>query len=171
MGRLKNKLLAKILSRFPSLVERVVEKVPAIDIVFDDSPWTPFTKGLGSSVFSVVTTSGVHLKGQAPFDMEDPDGDPSFRELPNGTPTGELTITHDYYDHKDADRDVNIVYPIERMKELAERGVIGALAETHYGLMGHITGRHVDTLVSVTAPEIARRLKREGVDAVLLTPG
>jgi D-proline reductase (dithiol) PrdB len=171
MRRIKNKLLAKILSRFPSLVERVVEKVPAIDIVFDDSPWTPFTKGVKSSVFSIVTTAGVHLVGQAPFDMVDPDGDPTSRELPSGTPASELTITHDYYDHKDADKDINIVYPIERMKELAAKGVIGALAETHYGLMGHITGRHVDTLMGVTAPELVRRLKGEGVDAVLLTPG
>jgi D-proline reductase (dithiol) PrdB len=171
MRRIKNRLLAKILTPFPSLVERLVGMVPAIDTGFDTIPWTPFTKGLKSSTFAIVTTAGVHLKGQAPFNMEDPDGDPAWRELPNDTPGDKLMITHDYYDHKDADRDINIVYPIDRMKELAERGVIGGLAKTHYGFMGHIMGRHIPALQNVMAPEVAGRLKGEGVDAVLLTPG
>jgi D-proline reductase (dithiol) PrdB len=57
------------------------------------------------------------------------------------------------------------------MRELVEGGVIGGLAPTHYGFMGHITGRHVPTLMNITAPEVFRRLKAAGVDAVLLTPG
>jgi hypothetical protein len=37
--------------------------------------------------------------------------------------------------------------------------------------MGHITGRHILTLINSTAPEVARRLKEDNVDVVLLTPG
>lgn len=171
MGRLKNRLLAKLLTPFPGLLEKLVERIPVGDITFDTAPWTPFTKGLKGSTFAIVTTAGVHVKGQRPFDMKDPDGDPTWRGIPTGTPAGDYTITHDYYDHKDADRDINIVYPIDRMRELAEEGVIGGLARTHYGFMGHVTGRHVPTLIDVTAPEVVANLKKEGVDAVLLTPG
>jgi D-proline reductase (dithiol) PrdB len=171
MRRIKNRILARILTPFPSLVERLVEKRPPLDMSFEPIPWTPFTKGLKNSRFAIVTTAGVHLKGQTPFDMEDTEGDPTLRELPRDTPGEDFMITHDYYNHRDADRDINIVYPVDRMKELVQEGVIGGLAETHYGFMGHIKGRHVPTLVNVKAPEVTRRLINEGVDAVLLTPG
>jgi D-proline reductase (dithiol) PrdB len=171
MRRIKNRILAKILTPFPWLVERLVEKGPALDVPLEPIPWTPFTKGLENSKFAIVTTAGVHLKDQTPFDMKDHEGDPTWRELPTDTPKENYKITHDYYNHKDADRDINIVYPIDRMKELVDAGFIGGLARTHYGFMGHIDGRHIPTLINVTAPEVLRRLKEEGVDAVLLTPG
>ena len=80
-------------------------------------------------------------------------------------------ITHDYYDHTDADRDINIVFPIERLREFEREGIIGQLADTHYGFMGHIRGPHSETLARKSSPGVARRLKAAGVDAVLLAPG
>lgn len=170
MGRLKNKLVAKLLTRFPSLFQKSVAGVaPAVSV--EGVPWTPVTKPLGESTVAMVTTAGVHLKGQPPFDMEDPDGDPSFRELPSVTPRGEYAITHDYYDHSDADRDINVVFPMDRLNELAGEGVIGGLAAVNYGFMGHIDGPHIKTLMEKTGPDVARRLADEGADVVLLTPG
>ena len=119
----------------------------------------------------MVTTSGVHQVDQRPFDMQVPHGDPSFRVIDGNRPISDLMITHDYYDHTDAEKDINIVFPIERLKELAADGVLGSVARYHYGFMGHITGRHIHTLVHRSAPEVARRLKEAGVDVVLLTPG
>ena len=80
-------------------------------------------------------------------------------------------ITHDYYDHADADRDMNIVFPIERLREFEKEGFVGRVADHHFGFMGHITGRHIPTLLNEKAPELARRLKKGEVDIVLLTPG
>ncbi len=111
------------------------------------------------------------MKGQMGFDMEDHDGDPTLRIIPGNAPSSELTITHDYYDHSDADRDINIVFPIDRLRELEAEGFIGGVAENHYGFMGHIEGAHLETLVNETAPQVAEMLKKEGVHAVVLTPG
>ena len=80
-------------------------------------------------------------------------------------------ITHDYYDHTDAGKDVNIVFPIERLQEFASEGIIGKVADTHYTFMGHIMGPHIYTLMEVSVPEIAAGLKKKGVDYVFLTPG
>jgi len=102
--------------------------------------------------------------------MTDQEGDPSFRVIPHGTAHSDLCITHDYYDHRDADKDLNIVLPLTRLEELNHEGVIGGVAPFHYSFMGHIDGRHVLRLLTETAPEVARRLKREHVDAVVLTP-
>jgi len=111
----------------------------------------------------------VHLRTQQPFDMGDSRGDPSFRAIPADTPVEQLTITHDYYDHRDAERDLNILFPLALGRDLVEQRAIGGLG-TSYGFMGHIELPHVETLVRRTAPEVARRLRQEQIDAVLLTP-
>jgi D-proline reductase (dithiol) PrdB len=80
-------------------------------------------------------------------------------------------ITHDYYDHKDADKDINIVFPIDRLKEMRAEGEIKEIAEINYGFMGHIDEQHLKTLINVIAPEIAKRLKKNNIDAAILTPG
>jgi len=135
-----------------------------------DIPWAPLTKPLSESVVALVTTAGVHLKSQEPFNMDDPDGDPSFRAIPSDAPRSDLTITHQYYDHAAADQDINVVLPLDRMRELLTEKRIGGLAPFVYGFMGHIDGSHLKTLMERTAPEVARRLKADRADAVVLTP-
>lgn len=169
MGGARNRLLARLLTRFPWLLERLTRNVPAYRV--EGVPWTPLARPLAESTVALVTTAGVHLASQEPFDMKDPMGDPSFRELPSDTPSGLYAITHDYYDHTDADSDLNVVFPLDRLRELAGQGLIGSVAPTNYGFMGHIDGPHMDTLVKRTAPEVAERLRAEGVHAALLTPG
>src|SRR5262245_5257197 len=68
-----------------------------------DVPWTPLHRPLPVCRAAIITTGGVHRKTDRPFDMTNPDGDPSFREVPATAAATELTITHDYYDHRDAD--------------------------------------------------------------------
>lgn len=169
MNRLKNRLIAKLFTRFPALVERWVKKAAPWKV--EGVPWSPLTKPLKTCKIAIVTTAGVHLKGQRPFDMKDTNGDPSYRDIPLSTPIEQLMITHDYYDHSDADKDINIVFPIDRLKELKDAGEMGDIAETNYGFMGHIDKGHIYTLINETAPAVAEKLRAQNVDAVLLTPG
>ena len=134
-------------------------------------PWTPAGKPLAESKVGLVTTAGIHHKTQPPFDMTDPTGDPSFRTIDVSRPLSELMITHDYYDHSDAERDINIVFTIERLRELKREGLIGKVSKIHYGFMGHITGKHIQTLINDKAPEVAHRMMADKVDIVVLTPG
>lgn len=176
MGRLKNKILAKILTKHPSLVEKFTDKIgdeqdPLKGVDLSAIPWTPVTKPLSESRVAIVTTAGVHLKDQTPFDMEDLSGDPTYREVPSDTPLEQYTITHDYYDHTDADKDLNIVFPIERLREFVDEGVVGELAPNNFSFMGHIDGAYVGVLMEATAKEVAAKLNEDGVDIALLTPG
>jgi len=168
--RLKNRGLAVLATAFPSLGERFADGYRA-ERQAGGIPWAPLRKPLPASTLALVTTAGVHHRDQQPYDMHDRDGDPSFRELDLSLPLDSLMITHDYYDHADADRDLNVVLPVERLRELVAAGEIGALAPRAYGFMGHITGRHLEALKRRTAPEVAARLKAARVDAVLLAPG
>ncbi len=134
-------------------------------------PWSPARVPLAEASIALVTSAGVHLKGDWPFDMESPDGDASFRVIPGDTALRDLTITHDYYDHRAADRDVNCVFPLERLRELAAAGKVGRVARQHVGTMGHILGAQEPRLATETAPAIARLLVEDGVDYVLAAPG
>ncbi len=166
--RLWNRMLALFFSRFPGLTKRWLAGQQLED--YGIPPWTPLRKPLSQCTVALVTTAGVHLRSDVPFDMVDKDGDPSFRAIARDTPLKQLCITHDYYDHRDADKDLNIVLPLTRLDELARDRVIGGVAAFHYSFMGHIDGPHIPRLLLETAPDVARRLKSEQVDAVVLTP-
>lgn len=165
----KNKAIAKIITRFPALARHFINAYKPCETT-DGVPWTPANKPLKNCKVAVVTTSGVHHKSQKPFDMADKAGDPTCRVIDLTKPLSDLMITHDYYDHADADKDINIVFPIERLREFVKEGKIGTLSDTAYAFMGHIDGAHINTLITRNAPEVARKLKSDGVDVVLLTP-
>ena len=103
--------------------------------------------------------------------MDDPAGDPTYRVIDVQTILKDYVITQDYFDHRDADRDLNIIFPIERLKEMTAEGIVGSVARHHFSFMGHIKGSHIDTLLETHAPQVAARFIQDQVDAVLLTPG
>ncbi len=165
---IKDQFLARLFTRFPLLFRRWVRHHQFV--AFADAPWTPYAGPAARSRVALVTTAGVHLKSDRPFNMRDPAGDPAFRPIPSGARPGDWAITHNYYDHTDADQDLNVVLPLERLRELADLGEIGSVAAHHYSFMGHILPPHIHTLMQVTAPQVARFLKQDRVDAVILTP-
>jgi len=126
-------------------------------------PWTPLRKPLSDSTVVLVSTGGVHLRSDRPFNLN---GDPDFRVIPKGARSADLTISHQAYDRTDALRDINLVFPIERLHELEAEKVIGRLAEEHYGfgLMG--SARRLMPAIK----EAARRISESGVDLALLVP-
>jgi D-proline reductase (dithiol) PrdB len=160
--------LAKLFTRFPALFRRWVRTHRFVE--FEDVPWTAFQGKAAHSRVALITTGGVHLKSDAPFNMRDPAGDPTFREIPADVAPGAWTITHNYYDHSDADQDINVVFPIDRLRELAELGEIGTMNRRHFSFMGHILPPHIHTLLHTTAPQVAGLLKQDKVDLVILTP-
>jgi len=127
-------------------------------------------KPLGESRVALVTTAGLRTPDQGDFDRSDKRGDPSFREIPNTIETRLLVESHRSYsfDHEAVRSDVNLAFPLDRFRELESRGVIGALNHRHFSFMGSIVGPH--TLIEETAPQVARSLLEDRVDAVLLTP-
>jgi D-proline reductase (dithiol) PrdB len=159
--------IGRLYTAIPALARRWGRRYNAI--AGDDIPLAALRKPLNACRLALVTTGGVHLRGQPPFDMGDSRGDPSFRAIPADAGAAQLMITHDYYDHRDAEQDLNILLPLALGRELAARGAIAGLG-TGYSFMGHIEPPHVETLLRRTAPDVARRLRQEQIDAVLLTP-
>jgi len=162
-------MIARLITRFPRLAKGFIESYRPWESE-GDIPWTPPSMPLRDCRLALVTTAGVHHPEQPPFDMQDRDGDPSFRELDGERISKNYRITHDYYDHSDAEEDLNIVLPLQRLQELVNEGVLGNLNQRHFGFMGHIDGRHIPTLIETSAREVAGKLCTDEVDLVLLTP-
>lgn len=129
-------------------------------------PYTPRFREVSQSTFALVTTAGVHQRDQEPFHV---DGDNSWRLIPGDVQARQLMVTHAHYDHRDADQDINCVFPIDRLHELAEEGIIGGLSDKHLGFMGYT--QNIRDLYERAAPEIAKIISRSKADAVLLTAG
>ena len=128
-------------------------------------PFVRPEKPLGESRVALVTTGGVHLPEQPRFDIDDFAGDCSFREIPTQAET--LTWTHAYH-RPDEGTDLDAVFPLWTMRGLVEEGVVGELNRRHFSFMGAIHDH--GPLIETTAPEVAEKLYKDDVDAVLLTP-
>jgi D-proline reductase (dithiol) PrdB len=128
-------------------------------------PFNRPKKPLDRSCLALVTTSGVHLPDQPRFDIDDPAGDCSYREIPMAA--NDLTWTHAYY-RPDEGSDLDAVFPLETLRGLVREGIVGGLSPRHFFLGG---ATHDPTpLVESTAPEVAGNLVKDQVDVVLLTP-
>ena len=128
-------------------------------------PFVRPAKPLGKCRLALVTTGGVHLPEQPRFDIDDPSGDCSYREIP--TDADALTWTHAYY-APDRGTDLDSIFPLWTLRGLAAEGVVGELNRRHFSFMGAI--HDAGPLVERTAPELAAKVAEDGVDAVLLTP-
>lgn len=129
-------------------------------------PYTPRVRELQETVFALVTTAGVHLRTQEPFDLA---GDNSWRVIPGEVEASQLMVTHEHYNHQDADQDINCVFPLARLQELAEEKLIAGVSDKHLGFMGYT--QNFRDLYERAAPEMAKVLIRSKADGVILTAG
>lgn len=133
---------------------------------FETTPWAPLGKDLSQSKMALVTTAGLHLRGDKPFI----NGDTSFRVIPSSASSVDILQSHTSigFDHTAFYKDINIAFPIDRARELVERGVIGRVSESYYSFMGALGD--LRRVVEDTGPQVAQCLKAQGVDLVFLVP-
>jgi D-proline reductase (dithiol) PrdB len=133
-------------------------------------PFTPFDGELSRASVALVTAAGVHRRDQPPFNIADELGDLTFRVIGADAAAADLMVTHHHYDHADADRDVNVVFPLDALRELVADGVVGSVAPEHVGFMGYTM--QLRKMYEETAPAIAEHVEQQvRPDVVVLTGG
>lgn len=132
----------------------------------DYAPYVPLTKPLAECRLALVTTAGLHVRGDKLFG----NNDQTYRVIPSSTPARDIVQSHTSigFDRTAFMRDINVTFPIDRLWELVADGTIGGLSTSFYSFMG--AQRNPKQIEEQTGPEVGRLLKDEGVDAVLLTP-
>ena len=132
----------------------------------DDSPFAPLRTPLSEAKLALVTTAGLHLRDDVPFAS----GEGTYRVIPSGAEARDIIQSHTSigFDRTAIYRDLNVSFPVDRLRELVDRGVVGRLSDCFYSFMG--AQRSPTVIEGETGPEVGRLLLDEGVEAVLLTP-
>jgi D-proline reductase (dithiol) PrdB len=138
--------------------------------VKDLSPFAPtaFVKGppLARRRVAIVATAGLHRRGDVPFTEGPAQAD--YRVIPGDARPEDLVMSHASinFDRSGFQQDLDVVFPLQRLRELAARGAIGSVADIHYSFMGALAPKSLEP----RARQLAGMLKQDQVDAVLLSP-
>jgi D-proline reductase (dithiol) PrdB len=122
-------------------------------------------KPLSESTVAIVTTAGLRKDGDPAWKPNDP----SYRLFSSDDHDVSLGHLSPNFDRSGFVADINVAYPIDRLKEMADEGIIKAAAPRHASFMG-AQDENMDTIRMDTGPALAAELKNDGVDVVLLTP-
>ena len=136
-------------------------------------PWTPLDKSISETIFTLMTSAGISMKSDPPFDMEgekaEPTwGDPSYREIPKTATENDIEVNHLHVNTAYIKQDINVMLPLARFQEFEQEGVIGKLAPTCYSYYGY--QMDPTALLNETMPQVTQRMRQENAEAVFLTP-
>lgn len=164
--KIKSKLSIAFLKSFPKAYNNFTLKHVNRQ---NGMPETLLAKPLSECKIALLSTAGVHLKTDSPFNLDLHPGDHTIRIVPGDAREEDLTVTHMYYDTKSAKKDTTIVFPVRQLKELEQSGVIGAVSDIHIGLYGGImeTGQ----VEAESIPKVVELFKNKRIDVALLVPG
>lgn len=136
-------------------------------------PWKDLSRPLSECTVALISSGGLALKTDRPFDQEGERrnpwwGDPSHRIIPNTAKTGDIRVYHLHINPVPAESDLNCLLPIERLNELVSSGIVGRAAPSHYSFMGYVL--KPEQLLEETVPAIVKQLRAEQVDVLVLIP-
>ncbi|OUU74190.1 MAG: hypothetical protein CBC29_08625 [Methylococcaceae bacterium TMED69] len=137
-------------------------------------PWTPRSKKISKSRVSLVTTAGISMETDTPFDMETERkkgdwGDPSWRLIKHGSKIEHLNVNHLHIDTTYIKKDLNVALPIDIIEDFLQKGIVGSISKFHYSIMGY-QGSDTSHLINFSGPEIAKSMKQDNVDLAILAP-
>jgi len=157
----------------PTLRSLVTSSIPD-EPSYEGIPWTAPTGPLGDARVALLSTAGLLMKGDRPFDLDRERreplwGDPTWRRLRADATAEDIDVTHlhiktDYIRH-----DLNVALPLDRLRELVADGVVGSMAAGHYSVMGY-QGENPARIAESSGDEIVASLRAEEVDLLLLAP-
>jgi len=156
----------------PSLAAWIDSRIPEGDYS-GSIPFSRLSKPLSEATLTLVTSAGISLKTDPPFDMEREKreatwGDRSFRAIPKNATAQDVTANHLHINTDYILQDINVMLPLARMAEFEREGIIGRFAPTAYSFYG-FQWENNDFLKEAIEP-MPQKIKEEGVDAVILSP-
>lgn len=127
---------------------------------------TPLVAGppLDERRVALISTAGLHRRGDRPF--TEASGD--FRIIARETDDADIVMSHvsTNFDRLGFMQDLDVAFPINRLKELEADGVISSVAEYHFSFMGATPPE----LMEPSVKEVVATLKADNVSAVVLCP-
>jgi D-proline reductase (dithiol) PrdB len=131
---------------------------------FETHPWVEGPP-LRDRRVAIVSTAGLHRREDRPFTFDAGD---CYRIIPGDIKATDLIMSHvsTNFDHSGFQQDWNVIFPIDRLRELAKEEIIGSVADFHYSFMGAVDPSQMEQ----DARNLASVIKKDGVNALLLVP-
>ena len=154
----------------PGLWQTINQRYPGSMVTkADHIALARLSKPLNESRVTLISSCGVHVKSDRPMDVCHPFGDFTFRRVASSARQPDLIIHQLKYPHDDADLDINVIFPIERLQELAEEGMVGGLTRNFFSFIGY--NMDPERFERTVANDIARAVREEEqADVALLAP-
>ena len=153
----------------PGLWDTINERYPRSMVTKHDTvALAPLEKALSAARVGFVSSAGVQPKGAVPFDVVHPVGDYTFRRVPRDTSVADLEIHQIKYPTEGAVRDLNVIFPIERLRDLVTDGTIAGRTDDLFSFIGY--NMDPDRFERTLAEELADAVAGEHPDVVLLAP-
>lgn len=154
----------------PGLWETINQRYPGSMILKTDYvPLARLKKPLSEARITLISSCGVHLKTDRAMDVCHPLGDFTFRRVPSQARPEDLIIHQLKYPHDDADLDINVIFPIQRLQELVDEGILGSLTPNFFSFIGY--NMDPEKFGRTVALDIAKSVvEGEAADAALLAP-
>lgn len=149
---------------------------------YEDGPFTRMEKPISESTIGLIASSGHFVEDDDPqpfgvIDMtqEEATGrivdflknEPVLSRIPADTPLEKLKVRHGGYDIRSAQVDPNVVFPLERLRELRDEGLIGELSPTAFSFVGATSQRK---LLNRVGPEWVKIFQQSDMEGVILIP-
>ena len=156
----------------PGLAAWIKTFIPEEDFK-GEIPFQPLTKSLSDCTVAAVTSAGISLTSEPPFDMErekeEPTwGDPTYRKIPQTTAQRDIQVNHLHINTSFILEDINVMLPIRHLQDLDSEGIIGKSAPTAYSFYG-FQWQRTEFLKEAIEP-MTVQMKREEVDIAIMTP-
>ena len=145
--------------------DNFLKKIPTLPS-FPGKPWAR-GPALAHRRVAIISTGGLHVRSDRAFGAGAYGMD--YRVIPNDIASGDLVMSHlsVNFDRSGFQEDLNVIFPLDRLKELVRDKLVGSVAAFHYSFMGAVSPI---TQYEPKARELASMLKKDNVDAVLLCP-
>ncbi len=139
----------------------------------DPVPWTPLPQPLREATVALVSTAGLSMRADPPFDAEGERlnpwwGDPSYRVIPWTATEADIVASHLHIDTAYLQQDLDVALPLRRLAEAETKGRIGAVAPSHYSFMGYLLDP--TEFLERSVPAMIDRMRAEAVDAAIFVP-
>ena len=139
----------------------------------DPVPWAPLPRPLGEATVALISTAGLSMLADPPFDAEGERqnpwwGDPSYRVIPRTATEADIVASHLHIETAYLQQDLDVVLPLRRLAEAEAEGRIGRVAPSHYSFMGY----RLDPteFLEHSVPAMIERMRAEEVDAAIFVP-
>lgn len=155
---------------YPAEIRDRLERAAAeYSFVQDEpTPFTPLRRDLTRSRAVLVTTSGLRLAQGEPFEVDRATGCCEVREVSTYVRASDVTFDFHGFDPEAAQADLNVLAPVDRLKDLVDRGVLGGVTEAFLSFFGRCT--RLGGLKAAAEAAALRVREEHGADVAVVVP-